>query len=212
MHLFLKKIYRKNPFPKIYRINQCEVLIGGSLNNIQKIIALLQNKNIPITAIKKELAQVSQLSNDAIVNMSDVIWAVNPNYSTIEDLITRIKDMADEIFPILQIPFDLQVENISTNSPINFETRYQLLMICKEGFSNIIKHAERNEVSLSIVGEKKHFILHLQNKYSYKKMDNKSTLIGLKSIKKRALTLGGTIEIINQQNLFSLILKIKNFY
>ena len=27
MHLFLKKIYRKNPFPKIYRINQCEVLI-----------------------------------------------------------------------------------------------------------------------------------------------------------------------------------------
>ena len=26
MHLFLKKIYRKNPFPKIYRINQCEVL------------------------------------------------------------------------------------------------------------------------------------------------------------------------------------------
>ena len=29
MHLFLKKIYRKNPFPKIYRINQCEVLIIG---------------------------------------------------------------------------------------------------------------------------------------------------------------------------------------
>ena len=29
MHLFLKKIYRKNPFPKIYRINQCEVLNVG---------------------------------------------------------------------------------------------------------------------------------------------------------------------------------------
>ena len=33
MHLFLKKIYRKNPFPKIYRINQCEVLIK---NNYEK--------------------------------------------------------------------------------------------------------------------------------------------------------------------------------
>ena len=32
MHLFLKKIYRKNPFPKIYRINQCEVLIDRYLN------------------------------------------------------------------------------------------------------------------------------------------------------------------------------------
>ena len=30
MHLFLKKIYRKNPFPKIYRINQCEVLIRNT--------------------------------------------------------------------------------------------------------------------------------------------------------------------------------------
>ena len=38
MHLFLKKIYRKNPFPKIYRINQCEVLIW--LNNGPKL-----NKN-----------------------------------------------------------------------------------------------------------------------------------------------------------------------
>ena len=33
MHLFLKKIYRKNPFPKIYRINQCEVL-NYKLNKI----------------------------------------------------------------------------------------------------------------------------------------------------------------------------------
>ena len=34
MHLFLKKIYRKNPFPKIYRINQCEVL---NINSNEKI-------------------------------------------------------------------------------------------------------------------------------------------------------------------------------
>ena len=32
MHLFLKKIYRKNPFPKIYRINQCEVLTSYFLS------------------------------------------------------------------------------------------------------------------------------------------------------------------------------------
>ena len=38
MHLFLKKIYRKNPFPKIYRINQCEVLKSDSdLKDLQKI-------------------------------------------------------------------------------------------------------------------------------------------------------------------------------
>ena len=34
MHLFLKKIYRKNPFPKIYRINQCEVLINKTGDDI----------------------------------------------------------------------------------------------------------------------------------------------------------------------------------
>ena len=39
MHLFLKKIYRKNPFPKIYRINQCEVL-----NN--KKIAIVDDSSI----------------------------------------------------------------------------------------------------------------------------------------------------------------------
>ena len=37
MHLFLKKIYRKNPFPKIYRINQCEVLNEVLCANAQLI-------------------------------------------------------------------------------------------------------------------------------------------------------------------------------
>ena len=38
MHLFLKKIYRKNPFPKIYRINQCEVLrTPKALETMEKI-------------------------------------------------------------------------------------------------------------------------------------------------------------------------------
>ena len=36
MHLFLKKIYRKNPFPKIYRINQCEVLSRADLKGFLK--------------------------------------------------------------------------------------------------------------------------------------------------------------------------------
>ena len=40
MHLFLKKIYRKNPFPKIYRINQCEVL-----NSCYRKICLGNNEN-----------------------------------------------------------------------------------------------------------------------------------------------------------------------
>ena len=44
MHLFLKKIYRKNPFPKIYRINQCEVLKDDSLRNL---ITLVYNHNFP---------------------------------------------------------------------------------------------------------------------------------------------------------------------
>ena len=39
MHLFLKKIYRKNPFPKIYRINQCEVLIRQTEINLEQLQA-----------------------------------------------------------------------------------------------------------------------------------------------------------------------------
>ena len=47
MHLFLKKIYRKNPFPKIYRINQCEVLIGEFIrrdNISRRMNSPIQNK------------------------------------------------------------------------------------------------------------------------------------------------------------------------
>ena len=48
MHLFLKKIYRKNPFPKIYRINQCEVLTRFILDKINaegEVIILLGTRS-----------------------------------------------------------------------------------------------------------------------------------------------------------------------
>ena len=53
MHLFLKKIYRKNPFPKIYRINQCEVLssIGKHIKNNESI----RLRNISMEGVKKYL-------------------------------------------------------------------------------------------------------------------------------------------------------------
>ena len=51
MHLFLKKIYRKNPFPKIYRINQCEVLIN-------KLAKKLSRKNRMVFMLMKFLIYI----------------------------------------------------------------------------------------------------------------------------------------------------------
>ena len=52
MHLFLKKIYRKNPFPKIYRINQCEVLsvsffwFESAVSNIQACVYVKETTSL----------------------------------------------------------------------------------------------------------------------------------------------------------------------
>ena len=52
MHLFLKKIYRKNPFPKIYRINQCEVLNTCSKLTFLLVDGTINNKHVIINPIK----------------------------------------------------------------------------------------------------------------------------------------------------------------
>ena len=49
MHLFLKKIYRKNPFPKIYRINQCEVLIEAVIGKVNTNIKVESATGLDIT-------------------------------------------------------------------------------------------------------------------------------------------------------------------
>ena len=90
MHLFLKKIYRKNPFPKIYRINQCEVLIAQQKTpyNLDKKYSVKELK-ADLATYKNQLEKVhtglytyyskvefdayfQQLENSIIEPMTDV--------------------------------------------------------------------------------------------------------------------------------------------
>ena len=92
MHLFLKKIYRKNPFPKIYRINQCEVLIAilgfFFFNKTQSKLNFSEEHTALLTAIDKELQLTEANKKDSRV-LSD-------------KLIGQISKLTNSLFPIKQ--------------------------------------------------------------------------------------------------------------
>ena len=71
MHLFLKKIYRKNPFPKIYRINQCEVLNKPFLNDYfeDSVKLVVNNKYASTKLLQKELKLSHKRAQGIIAQM-----------------------------------------------------------------------------------------------------------------------------------------------
>ena len=98
MHLFLKKIYRKNPFPKIYRINQCEVLNNLGSNyyslkqydlaekHLQRTLDLMEehkvftNKGIPL--LRMGLIKLEKEDLIATMHYADAIdyWLISHKF------------------------------------------------------------------------------------------------------------------------------------
>ena len=109
MHLFLKKIYRKNPFPKIYRINQCEVLsffnskveilvnqLAARKNTFADCVTTTASLDIPKTisdAVATTITSTISIPDNGII--TDVnLASLNITHSYTNDLIVTLSSPA----------------------------------------------------------------------------------------------------------------------
>lgn len=171
--------------------------IGSDLSKIAFLSeAMLRDKNhMPV---KKQLEVISGSAREAISKTREIVWSVNPQNDTLENMTAYLRKYAAEYLEHTDIKLNFRSPKNISDIKINGELRRNIFLITKEALHNVMKHAEATEVNFSVAENKGYFEMRIHD--NGKGIELKSPNLfsnGLKSMKQRAELSGGNFAVEN---------------
>jgi signal transduction histidine kinase/ligand-binding sensor domain-containing protein len=153
----------------------------------------------------ESLSKISQVSNELIGTMSDIVWAINPAKDRFADLIQRMRRIASDLLSPKGIAVHFQSREQDKKLTVKTNARREVFLIFKESINNIAKHSSAKNVYIDVVITGDILILRIND-------DGKGFEIGpasfddtfssdgpsgngITNMRKRAMEMGGRFDI-----------------
>ena len=128
--------------------------IGSTLSsiNILSTVARRKAEAGDETGAAASLSGISERTQRLMRNMSDIVWSVDPDKDTLEELLTRMREFGAAVLEPKGITF--RFDSIGElGSPMPAAMKSNLYLIFKEAVNNAAKHAQATEVVVSFTRE-----------------------------------------------------------
>ncbi len=182
--------------------------VNSSLNHIKIIAGRLSRGAYSPTEKQDNLQRIRSISNDLVNNMHDLIWTLDDNKTKLVDLLDKMEDHASNVFSSLKVSYFLDNEIESSNITMKTDVKNNIYSIFKEVINNIIKHTHPTDVEIYFSLEKDVLYMSVKNNTKHLKTPSSSSQIGLKSIRNRAATINGKVEIQEFDQTYRVTLKV----
>lgn len=140
--------------------------------------------------------KLSRTSRDATRELKDLIWMAHPANDTVEGLVTRICQTAEDFLRDARIKCRLDLAPTLPTQVLSLEQRRNLLLVAREALNNIVKHASATEVYLR--ARASHHAVQLTIEDNGRGFDAalaRRDGLGLDSMRRRVESLGGTFDL-----------------
>lgn len=122
--------------------------LGSGLTKINFLSeTVLKNSN---EYINSKLSSISETSKNLIENMRDLIWALNPDNSTLDNLIVRIREYTTDYLEEFPIELTNIYPDVIPDLQILKEGHRNIFMSVKEILNNIVKHSSATKVAVNV--------------------------------------------------------------
>lgn len=124
--------------------------VGSNLNSITFFTEILR-KNLASKDEKSTflLDKIASSSLESANLISDTIWALNPDFDSLQKLIERVSSFGLGLLSSKDIAFSIE-NNLKKNIDLPIEQRRNLYLILKEAINNIAKHSSAKKASLKV--------------------------------------------------------------
>ncbi len=169
--------------------------LGSELSKINFLSELIVNSPNEIPEIKKSAASISETAKKLVDNMRDLIWALNPENTTLANLLARIREYSSDYLEDFPAELKLTFPGNVSQSPITKEGHREIIMTVKESLNNIVKHSHASTISIKTSVCSKLLYISIKDNGAGipgKKADSGN---GLRNMKTRIESLGGVFKL-----------------
>ncbi len=129
--------------------------IGASLTQIAILSEVAQTTSGHREGdARSPLAKITDISNELVSTMSDIVWSINPSKDHLSDLTQRMRRFASDVLSAGGIRVRFLTSDDDGKIVLSTNVRREVFLIFKESVNNIAKHsgAKSVEIHLTITG------------------------------------------------------------
>ena len=194
---------------KLLEIERTRTLIATDLHddigsNLSQISVLSEVVRLQLErdgkSDEKLLSSIAEISRESVSSMSDIIWAINPKRDTINEIIIKMRQHAEEAFipKEIRVSFDVSEENSKVK--LSMDIRRDFYLTFKEAVNNIVKHSNCSRVKINLKADSKELILQIEDNGIGFDTAEDLRGNGLSNMQKRVKRIGGTFQIDSKQD------------
>jgi ligand-binding sensor domain-containing protein len=171
--------------------------IGSALGSIN-LLSENANRRLAANASVAEVAGVFQKigfsAQNMLDSMDDIIWTINPEKDSLEDLLIRMREFAIPLLEAKNILFDINMHAAEGVKP-SLEIRRNIYLVFKEAIFNIVRHSGSTQVGIKAAFHARTFDLVITDNGKGFDENSPSSRNGIRNMRKRADLSGAELKI-----------------
>ena len=169
--------------------------IGAALSNINILTQLARQKSNDPPAVLAILNRIEEESSTSSESLDDIIWSVNPQNDSMERVLSRMRQYANEVFESKNIEGTVSFDGDLANLTLQMDRRRDFYLIFKEALNNLSKYAQCREATIKVkINENKIVLTITDNGVGFDPL-SKNEGNGQKTMRQRAERLEGKLTI-----------------
>jgi signal transduction histidine kinase len=124
--------------------------LGASLTRISLLSESVRSETEGQAQVSADADQIHSTAREVIRSMDEIVWAVNPEYDTLDSLVAYLGRYAERYLEAVGIRCRLDVPVQVPRQALSAEVRHNVFLAFKEALHNVVKHAHATEVRISI--------------------------------------------------------------
>ncbi len=171
--------------------------VGSTLSSISMLSG---HTDTLLSQNKPEQAQqmVQKIYTDArqiLESIDEIIWTINPGNDSLKRIALRLQEYAQPLMESKGIVLHFSAETSLDDYSVSMEVRRNLYLIGKEAINNLIKYSQATQATLRFELQKDQLRVLIEDNGRGFDAAQASFRTGQRSMKQRALAMGGTLAV-----------------
>jgi ligand-binding sensor domain-containing protein/signal transduction histidine kinase len=91
--------------------------------------------------LQDQISSISDASREVLQSLDEIVWAVDPQNDTLDQLASYIGQYVEEYFQKTGIKWEVDLPARPLQYPLSSHTRHDLFLAMREAFTNVLKHS-----------------------------------------------------------------------